>query len=451
MADPRALANAHIGVSYFGPRYGYFWWIVTHCIRQEARRLGVKTSTVPAASPEHQVETIRRLLREHVDALILTPLRPSDPELVAAVVQANAVGVPVVTLDSEIRGCKLASVIRSEDAKGAQMTAEHLFRQLGGKGKVVHLQGDLRAQAAGLRSEGVHQALAQYPDIELVWEAEGDWTREMGADLMRKALAAHADVGVVLAGNDFTALGACDAIAEAGLTDKIVVAGFDALPEALLAVRNGQMLATVGRSVEDLAHATLEVTLQAMRREEVPPVLHTAVELVTSDNLLESAAVTLRLMPEVFDDLIQSHEAQRNLQQEVIEAQKRAIQELSTPVIPLIERIIVMPLIGTIDTLRAGDIMRALLQGIRENRAQVVILDITGVPLVDTAVANHLVKTVQAARLKGARTIITGISDAVAETLVDLGVDWSEFETLADLQTGLIAALDIVGLKLRRG
>ena len=100
-----------------------------------------------------------------------------------------------------------------------------------------------------------------------------------------------------------------------------------------------------------------------------------------------------------------------------------------------------MPLIGSIDTMRARDITRGLLAGIRHHRARVVILDITGVPIVDSGVANHLNKTIRAARLKGAQTIITGISDAVAETIVDLGIDWSDIETLSDLQTGLRAAL----------
>jgi anti-anti-sigma regulatory factor/K+-sensing histidine kinase KdpD len=142
-------------------------------------------------------------------------------------------------------------------------------------------------------------------------------------------------------------------------------------------------------------------------------------------------------------ELRESLEEHERLQQEIIEAQKRAIQELSTPVIPVMERVIVMPLIGSIDTLRAKDVMRTLLAGISAHRAKVVILDVTGVPIVDSGVANHLHKTIQAARLKGARTIVTGISDAVAETIVDLGIDWSGIETLSDLRTGLRTVLQI--------
>ncbi len=144
----------------------------------------------------------------------------------------------------------------------------------------------------------------------------------------------------------------------------------------------------------------------------------------------------------------ESERLQMEIIQEVVEAQRQALQELSTPIIPVMERILVMPLIGSIDSMRARDITRALLAGIREHRAQIVILDITGVPLVDSGVASHLNKTIQAARLKGAHTIVTGVSDAVAETIVDLGIDWSSIDTLNDLQTGLRVALNIVGLEL---
>jgi PAS domain S-box-containing protein len=147
----------------------------------------------------------------------------------------------------------------------------------------------------------------------------------------------------------------------------------------------------------------------------------------------------------------QAEEERGQLQQEVIEAQKQAIQELSTPVIPVTDRIIVMPLVGNIDSSRARDITRLLLAGITEHRADVVIVDITGVSVVDTGVVAHLNKTIQAARLKGARTIVTGISDVVAETIVDLGIDWSEITTLSDLQTGLIVALNKLGLHIESG
>lgn len=138
-------------------------------------------------------------------------------------------------------------------------------------------------------------------------------------------------------------------------------------------------------------------------------------------------------------------------QLKTIQAQQQAIRELSTPVIPILEQIIVMPIVGTIDSVRARDITRSLLAGINSHRAKIVILDITGVPMVDVGVANHLNKAIQAARLKGAKTIVTGISDGVAETIVELGIDWGQTMTLRDLQTGLVMAINWLGFKLRQG
>jgi anti-anti-sigma regulatory factor/HAMP domain-containing protein len=155
-------------------------------------------------------------------------------------------------------------------------------------------------------------------------------------------------------------------------------------------------------------------------------------------------------LQDMIGNLKAESEARERLQQQVIEAQQQTLIELSTPIIPVMDRILVMPLIGNIDAARAKDIMRALLAGIREHRAQVVILDITGVPVVDSGVAGHLDKTIQAAQLKGARVFITGISDAVAEAIVDLGIDWNDLQTLSDLQTGLVVALRSLGLKLSK-
>jgi PAS domain S-box-containing protein len=152
----------------------------------------------------------------------------------------------------------------------------------------------------------------------------------------------------------------------------------------------------------------------------------------------------------------QAEQERAHLQQEIIEAQQQTLRELSSPIIPVMEApdgsggIIVMPLIGSVDSIRARDITRALLAGVSRYQAKVVILDITGVPIIDSGVANHLNKTIQAARLKGAQTIVTGISEAVAETIVDLGIDWSELTTLSDLQRGLMTALNSMGIKLSK-
>jgi rsbT co-antagonist protein RsbR len=129
------------------------------------------------------------------------------------------------------------------------------------------------------------------------------------------------------------------------------------------------------------------------------------------------------------------------LQEEVIRAQTAALAELSTPLIPLSERVVVMPLIGTIDARRAQDVLDTLLQGVADSKAEVVILDITGVPIVDTQVANGLVRAAQAVQLLGARVVLTGIRPEVAQTLVGLGIDLSGIITRSTVQSGIAFAL----------
>ncbi len=129
----------------------------------------------------------------------------------------------------------------------------------------------------------------------------------------------------------------------------------------------------------------------------------------------------------------------------IIREQQDAIRELSTPVLPVRERLLILPIIGIIDPQRARQLTEQLLQGIRKNRAKVVVMDLTGVPSVDAAVANHLVQTVEAARLVGADVIVTGLSSGLAQTLVTIGVDLARIFTVGDLQGGIEEAERLLG------
>lgn len=132
----------------------------------------------------------------------------------------------------------------------------------------------------------------------------------------------------------------------------------------------------------------------------------------------------------------------------VIRQQQEAIRELSTPVLQVRERLLILPIIGVIDPMRARQLTEQLLRAIRANRAKVVVIDITGVAAMDSTVANHLVQTVEAARLLGGTVIVTGLSPEIAQTLVTIGVDLSEMTTVGDLQGGIEEAERLLGYKV---
>lgn len=132
----------------------------------------------------------------------------------------------------------------------------------------------------------------------------------------------------------------------------------------------------------------------------------------------------------------------------VIRQQQQAILELSTPVLQVRERLLILPIIGVIDSQRARQLTQQLLRGIRDTRAKVVVVDITGVPAIDSAVANHLVQTVEASRLMGASVIITGLSSEIAQTLVTIGVDLSKMNAVGDLQGGIEEAERLLGYQV---
>jgi rsbT co-antagonist protein RsbR len=134
----------------------------------------------------------------------------------------------------------------------------------------------------------------------------------------------------------------------------------------------------------------------------------------------------------------------------VIRQQQDALLELSTPVLQVRERLLILPIIGVLDAARARQLTEQLLRGIRAHRAKVVVIDITGVPEVDEGVANSLVQTVDASRLMGASVIITGLSPEIAQTLVTIGVDLTKMDTIGDLQGGLEEAERLLGYTVIR-
>jgi rsbT co-antagonist protein RsbR len=171
--------------------------------------------------------------------------------------------------------------------------------------------------------------------------------------------------------------------------------------------------------------------------------------LLLRDVLARSLFVNYQRDPELLHRILDSYEPAANSiavtvgvsfvdeRERIIREQQEAIRELSTPVLQVRERLLILPIIGVLDTARARQLTEQLLAGIQKNRARVVVIDVTGVATIDLTVANHLVQAVEASRLMGASAILTGLSSGIAQTLVELGVDLGTMRTVGDLQGGL--------------
>jgi ABC-type sugar transport system substrate-binding protein len=422
----------HIGLVLNDPS-SPFWATLGFGAKERARQLGARLSLLSAQSSAAQARHIDHLVQQGVDALAVAPIDyDRDPALVASARAARQAGVQLITceaLGSQLAPCNVGSDLRA----AAGLVTSELVRRLGGRGTIAHLAGD----GSVPRSAGFQDIVARHPGVEVVYEACDEWTEAGGERMMRAALAAQPDLSAVFTHNDRLLLGVVAALEAAGLAGKVLVGGVDAQPQVLEAVHRGRICATASLSPRRIGWLVAETLLRAARGEALPPEVSSPVELITSENLVSVLFEDTRFLPDMVRDLIETSEAQQRLQQEMIAAQERALRELSTPIIPISDDILVLPLVGSLDERRAAEVMERALARVGAGRARILLVDITGVPVVDTTVAHRLVQMARAVELLGAQVILVGIAPEIAQTIVQLGVDLSTITTRSTLQVGL--------------
>jgi ribose transport system substrate-binding protein len=245
---------------------------------KEAKSQGTEIITVDAQNDSaKQVSDIEDLIQKGVNVLIVNP---ADSDAVkAATESANNANIPVITVDRSANGGTVVSHIASDNVAGGQMAGDFILEKLGKKGKVVELEGIPGSSAARERGEGFHKAIDGVADIQVVAKQAADFDRAKGLTVMENILQGNKDIQAVFAHNDEMALGALQALEAAGLKDVIVV-GFDATDDAVKAVNDGKMAATVAQKPEEIGQKGVQTAMKIFMKESVDKFVPVSLELI---------------------------------------------------------------------------------------------------------------------------------------------------------------------------
>jgi erythritol transport system substrate-binding protein len=235
-----------------------YWKAEVDTAKAAAEKLGYKTTTAAHNNkPDEQNTLIETAINDKVAGILLDPA--GADESIAAVQKAVDADIPVVLINAEISKTGLAkSQIVSNNAQGATVGAEEWAKAMNYKGTYVELFGNPSDNNAQVRSDGYKQVISQYPDLKLVGKEIANWDRQEGQEKMEALLSKNPDVQGVIAGNDEMALGAINALKEAGKLAKVKVLGFDGNQDAVNAVKSGEMVATVLQPIVTGTEAAIE-------------------------------------------------------------------------------------------------------------------------------------------------------------------------------------------------
>lgn len=233
-----------------------------------AEELGYSSTTgAHGNDPDEQTRLMETAINNDVDGILLDPA--GADESVAVVEQAVDAGIPVSLVNAEISETGLAEAqIVSNNAQGAALGAEAWAEAMEYEGTYVELYGEPSDNNAPVRSDGYEQVLSQYPDLEKVGEEVANWDRQEGQTAMEQLLSRYPDIDGVISGNDEMALGAINALEEAGRLDEVQVLGFDGSNDAAEAVADGSMVATVLQPITEGTTQAMEVLDEVIRTGE---------------------------------------------------------------------------------------------------------------------------------------------------------------------------------------
>lgn len=244
----------------------------------KAKELGIELIVLDSQNdPSKDMANVEDLITKGVGLILLNP---TDSDAVAnAVKAANDAKIPVITLDRAANGGEVVAHVASDNIAGGKMAADFINEKLAGKGNVIELQGIAGTSAARDRGQGFNDELKTFPGLKVVAAQPADFDRTKGLSVMENLLQAQPDVQAVFAHNDEMALGALQAIEASG--KKIIVVGFDAVDDAVAAVKDGKMAATVAQQPELIGALGVETAAKVLKGETVEKSIPVELKLVT--------------------------------------------------------------------------------------------------------------------------------------------------------------------------
>ena len=258
--------------------------MLNRAMERRAEELGVRLIVNDAQrAPDRQIQQVESFIAQQVDAIILNPceVEASSP----AVDKALAAGIPIVNVNSETKTAPTAFV-GSRDEESARLAMEYIAQRLGGRGEVVMMHGYMGQAAQLKRNAGARAVLAENPGLHLLAEQTAEWDRAKAIALMENWIQAHGDrINAVFAQNDEMAMGALLALEQAKKKDKVIVVGVDAIADALEAVRQSRLDATVFQDSEQQGRQAVETALKILRKQPFDKETYIPFRLVTQENV----------------------------------------------------------------------------------------------------------------------------------------------------------------------
>ncbi|MGC8742743.1 MAG: sugar ABC transporter substrate-binding protein [Verrucomicrobiia bacterium] len=253
-------------------------------MREKADELKVKLIVNDAQrNAERQVQQVESFIAQRVDAIILNPCEvdASSP----AVLKARAAGIPIINVNSETRD-EPTAFVGSKDEESGKIAMEYIAKRLNGKGNIVIMQGFMGQAAQLKRDEGAKEVLKKFPEIKLLAQQTAEWDRAKAVSLMENWIQSYGNkINAVFAQNDEMAMGALLALEQAKMKSNVIVVGIDAIADALKAVKEGRLDATVFQDAKGQGHTAVEVAVKIVRKQPYDKETYIPFKLVTKENI----------------------------------------------------------------------------------------------------------------------------------------------------------------------